>query len=62
MTFAHVTYQNVYARQLLPAFVLLIPLIRMRVSRGGAITALTIGSILMSWGGARFLLTSAVAL
>jgi hypothetical protein len=62
MSLTHVTYQNIYARQLLPAFVLLIPLIRMRVSRSGAITALTLGSILMSWGGAQFLVTSSAAL
>jgi hypothetical protein len=62
MALTHVTYQNVYARQLLPAFVLLIPLIRMRVSRSGAIIALTVGSILMSYGGAQYLLTSAIAL
>jgi hypothetical protein len=53
----HITFQHVYARQLLPAFVLLIPLIRMRVSRKGAIAALTVGSILMSWGSAQYLLT-----
>ena len=49
--------RTVYARQWLPAFVLLIPLIRMRVSRNGAVAALTVGSILMSWGSAQYLLT-----
>ncbi|GAA2093051.1 glycosyltransferase family 39 protein [Microlunatus panaciterrae] len=62
MSLTHVTYQNVYARQLLPAFVLLIPLIRLRVPRIGAITALTLGSIVMSWCSAHYLLTSALAL
>ena len=57
VSLTHVTFQHVYARQLLPAFVLLIPLVRMRVPRGGAILALTLGSVLMSWGSARFLLT-----
>lgn len=57
ISLTHVTFQHVYARQLLPAFVLLIPLVRMRVPRGGAILALTLGSVLMSWGSARFLLT-----
>jgi len=53
----HNTMHHVDARRLLPAFVLLIPLIRMRVPRVGAIAALTVGSILMSWGSAQFLLT-----
>jgi hypothetical protein len=44
-----------YVRQLLPAFVLLIRPVRMRVPRIGAIAALTVGSILMSWGSAQFL-------
>jgi hypothetical protein len=57
ISLAHITFQHVYARQLLPAFVLLIPLIRMRVPRPGAIAALAVGSILMSWGSAQFLLT-----
>jgi hypothetical protein len=56
ISLTHTTFQHVYARQLLPAFVLLIPLIRMRVPRIGAIAALTVGSILMSWGRAQFLL------
>ena len=55
ISLTHITFQHVYARQLLPAFVLLIPLIRMRVSRTGAILALTVGSIAMSWGSAEFL-------
>jgi hypothetical protein len=58
ISLTHITFQHVYARQLLPAFVLLIPLIRMRVPRIGAIAALTVGSILMSWGSAQFLLNS----
>jgi hypothetical protein len=57
VSLTHITFQHVYARQLLPAFVLLIPLVRMRVPRLGAVAALTVGSILMSWGGAQFLLT-----
>jgi hypothetical protein len=56
VSLSHITFQHVYARQLLPAFVLLIPLARMRVPRGGAIAALTVGSLLMSWGSAQFLL------
>lgn len=56
VSLTHVTFQHVYARQLLPAFVLLIPLVRMRVPRGGAILALAVGSVLMSWGSAQFLL------
>jgi hypothetical protein len=56
LSLTHVTFQHVYARQLLPAFVLLIPLVRMPVPRAGAVAALTVGSILMSWGGAQFLL------
>jgi hypothetical protein len=56
ISLSHITFQHVYARQLLPAFVLLIPLIRMRVPRGGAIAALTVGSVLMGWGSAQFLL------
>ena len=58
ISLTHITFQHVYARQLLPAFVLLIPLIRMRVPRIGAIAALAVGSILMSWGSAQFLLNS----
>ena len=58
ISLTHITFQHVYARQLLPAFVLLIPLIRMRVPRIGAIAALTVGSILMSWGSAQFLLNT----
>jgi hypothetical protein len=56
LSLTHITFQHVYARQLLPAFVLLIPLIRMRVPRIGAIAALTVGSIVMAWGSAQFLL------
>jgi hypothetical protein len=56
ISLSHITFQHVYARQLLPAFVLLIPLIRMRVPRVGAVAALSAGSILMSWGSAQFLL------
>jgi hypothetical protein len=55
ISLTHITFQHVYLRQLLPAFVLLIPLIRMRVPRIGTIAALTVGSILMSWGSAQFL-------
>lgn len=55
LSLTHVTFQHVYARQLLPAFVLLIPLARLRVPRAGAILALAVGSILMSWGNAQFL-------
>jgi hypothetical protein len=62
VSLTHITFQHVYARQLLPAFVLLIPLIRMRVPRIGAIAALTVGSILMSWGSAQFLLNPDAAL
>ena len=62
MSLTHVTFQHVYARQLLPAFVLLIPLTRMRIPRAGAIAALTLGSVVMSWGGAHFLLTTTAAL
>jgi hypothetical protein len=56
ISLTHITFQHVHVRQLLPAFVLLIPLIRMRVPRIGAIAALTVGSILMSWGSAQFVL------
>jgi hypothetical protein len=56
ISLTHITFQHVHVRQLLPAFVLLIPLIRMRVPRIGAIAALTVGTILMSWGSAQFLL------
>ena len=56
LSLTHITFQHVYARQLLPAFVLLIPLIRMRVPGIGAVAALTVGSILMSWSSAQFLL------
>ena len=56
ISLTHVTFQHVYARQLLPAFVLLVPLVRMRVPRAGAAAALTLGSVLMSWGSAQFLL------
>ena len=62
MSLTHITFQHVYARQLLPAFVLLIPLTRMRIPRAGAIAALTLGSVVMSWGGAHFLLTPTAAL
>jgi len=62
VSLTHITFQHVYARQLLPAFVLLIPLIRMRVPRLGAIAALTLGSVLMSWGSAQFLLTPGTAM
>lgn len=57
ISLTHITFQHVYARQLLPAFVLLIPLIRLPVPRAGAVAALTAGSIAMSWGGAQLLLT-----
>lgn len=56
ISLTHITFQHVYPRQLLPAFVLLIPLVRMRIPRIGAIAALTLGSIVMSWGSAQFLL------
>ena len=59
ISLTHITFQHVYLRQLLPAFVLLIPLIRMRVPRIGTIAALTVGSILMSWGSAQFLVNPA---
>ena len=58
----HLTFQQVYARQLLPAFVLLIPLTRMQVPRIGAIAALTVGSIVVSWGGAQSLLVRAAGM
>lgn len=56
LALTHVTFQHVYARQLLPAFVLLVPFVRMRVPRAGAIAALTAASVLMSWGAAEFVL------
>lgn len=56
ISFSHLTFQHVYARQLLPAFVVLIPLIRMRVPRLGAIAALALGSVVMSWGSAQLLI------
>ena len=56
LSLSHITFQHVYARQLLPAFVLLIPLVTMRVPRAGVVVALTVGSILMGWGSAQFLL------
>lgn len=62
LSLTHVTFQHVYARQLLPAFVLLIPLIRMRVPPLGAVVSLTVGSVLMSWGSAQFLLNPGSAL
>ncbi|HZA03491.1 MAG TPA: hypothetical protein VE617_02940 [Propionibacteriaceae bacterium] len=62
LSLSHITFQHVYARQLLPAFVLLIPLVRMRVPRWGAVAALTLGSLLMAWGGAQFLLTDNAAM
>ena len=62
VSLTHVTFQHVYARQLLPAFVLLIPLVRMRVPRAGAILALAVGSVLMSWASAHFLLTPTAGL
>lgn len=62
ISLTHITFQHVYARQLLPAFVLLIPLVRMQVPRIGAVAALTAGSILMSWGSAQFLLTPGMAM
>jgi hypothetical protein len=62
ISLTHSTFQHVQPRQLLPAFVLLIPLIRMRVPRIGAITALTVGSLLMSWGSAQFLLNPGSAM
>lgn len=58
LSLTHVTFQHVYARQLLPAFVLLIPLARLPVPRAGAVVALTVGSVLMGWGSAQFLLAS----
>ncbi len=62
MTLSHVTFQWVYARQLLPAFVLLIPLVRMRVPRAGAIAAIALGSIAMAWGSAQFLLETSAGM
>ncbi len=62
MTLTHVTFQHVYARQLLPAFVLLIPLARMPVPRVGAVLALTVGSLVMGWGSAEFLLAPKAAM
>jgi hypothetical protein len=62
MTLSHVTFQWVYARQLLPAFVLLIPLVRMRVPRAGAIAAIAVGSVVMAWGSAQFLLNTTSAM
>jgi len=62
MSLTHITFQHVYGRQLLPAFVLLIPLARMRVPPAGAVAALVLGSVVMSWGGAHFLLTTTAAL
>jgi len=62
ITLSHITFQHVYLRQLLPAFVLLIPLVRMRVPRAGAITALTLVSIAVAWGSALFLLDPGSAL
>ena len=56
LSLTHLTFQNVYARQLLPAWDLLIALIRMRVPRGGAVAALTVGTILMGRGSAQVLL------
>ena len=61
MTLSHVTFQWVYARRLLPAFVLLIPLVRMRVPRAGAIAAITLGSVVMAWGSAQFLVYTSAA-
>lgn len=54
---SHVTFQHVYARQLLPAFVLLLPLVRLRVPRSGALAALVLASVVMSWASAQFVLT-----
>ena len=55
---AHVTFQHAMGRELIAgAFIYLIPVARMRVSRIGAITAITVGSILMAWGSAQFLIT-----
>jgi hypothetical protein len=62
ISLTHTTFQHVYARQLLPAFVLFIPLVRMRVPRVGAIAALTVGSVLMAWGSSQFLLTPTAGL
>jgi hypothetical protein len=56
LSLTHVTFQHVYARQLLPAFVLLIPLVRIPVPRAGAVAALTVGSIVVGWASAAFLL------
>ncbi len=58
LSLTHITFQHVYARQLLPAFVLLIPLARIPVPRAGAVAALSIGSIVMGWGSAQFLLAA----
>ena len=62
VSLTHLTFQQVYARQLLPAFVLLIPLTRMQIPRIGAIAALTVGSVVVSWGGAQFLLVRAAGM
>ena len=62
MSLTHVTFQHVYARQLLPAFVLLIPLTRIRMPRAGAIAALALGSVMMSWVSTEFLLPHTAAL
>ncbi len=56
LALSHVTFQHVYARQLLPAFVLLVPFVRMRVPRAGAVAALVVVSVVMSWASATFLL------
>lgn len=55
ISLSHIKFQHAYDREILPAFVLLLPLARLRVPRLGAIAALTVGSVLMSWGGAQLL-------
>ena len=62
LSLTHVTFPHVYARQLLPAFVLLVPLVRIRAPRSGAVAALVVGSVLMSWAGAHFVLSPAAGM
>lgn len=62
ISLSHVTFQHVYARQLLPAFVLLLPLARLRVPRSGAVAAVVLASVVTSWAGALFLLTPGAGL
>lgn len=55
ISLSHIKFQHAYDREILPAFILLLPLARLRVPRFGAVAALTLGSVLMSWGGAELL-------